>query len=378
MKYGAFENCYALTSLTIPAGLTAEFASKFTGYSNLAVVLTGTGSISNSAFSGFSSASGFSSDCRGLTNVTIGDDITSIGQAAFSGCSGLASITIGAGVSSFWTNSFNGCTSLERIEVDPANATYFSSQQILYNRVLASVALVPQKISGSITIPEGITSIGERAFSNCTSLTGINVASTNSEYSSVNGVLFNKERTLLIQYPAGHAVKAYTIPDSVGTIGAYSFEGCTALTSVTIPNRVGCEEILFGTTLYVDGVSTIESNAFAGCIGLTSVTFKGLDIDVYLVYISVGSGIKDHSDYETDLLIDIIQFFGPDSPSKLFDFFSKVIFGGKIVTDCYARGFYDNAFPQGSSSGSVGNALKTAYLAGGAGTYTRTASGWTK
>ena len=108
----------------------------------------------------------------------------------------------------------------------------------------------------SVTIPDSVTSIGEYAFSYCTSLTGIWVAEGNSHYSSdASGVLFNKDKTTLVQCPGAFS-GSYAIPNSVTSIVGYAFEGCASLTSVTIP----------------DGVTSIGGLAFCYCTSLTSVT----------------------------------------------------------------------------------------------------------
>jgi hypothetical protein len=106
-----------------------------------------------------------------------------------------------------------------------------------------------------ITIPNSVTSIGYLAFQNCTSLTAIDVDSGNSTYSSADGVLYNNDKIILIQYPAGKAVTTFTIPDSVIYIGNSAFSYCTSLTSVTISN----------------GVTSIAPDAFRGCVGLTAI-----------------------------------------------------------------------------------------------------------
>ena len=130
----------------------------------------------------------------------------------------------------------------------------------------------------SVTIPDSVTRIGEYAFSDCASLTGIWVAEGNSHYSSdVFGVLFNKDKTTLVQCPGAFA--AYAIPDSVTSIGEYAFGNCKSLTSVTIPDSVtsigdgafaGCRSLTSVTI--PDSVTSIGGRAFAGCRSLTSVT----------------------------------------------------------------------------------------------------------
>ena len=110
----------------------------------------------------------------------------------------------------------------------------------------------------SITIPASVTSIGNWPFNYCSKLTAINVASGNNAFTSENGVLYNKDKTTLIQYPGGKK-DSFTIPSSVTRIGGYAFIFCLGLTSVTIP----------------DSVTIIESYAFEKCGNLTSVTFEG-------------------------------------------------------------------------------------------------------
>lgn len=131
----------------------------------------------------------------------------------------------------------------------------------------------------SVTIPDSVTSIGNSAFSGCTGLTAINVDSQNRKYSSLDGVLFNKGKSRLIQYPIGNTRTSYTIPKSVTAIGSLAFRQCTSLTSVTIPNRVTsidnwtfyhCTSL---TSINIpNGVTNIGMYAFKGCTNLTSVT----------------------------------------------------------------------------------------------------------
>ena len=131
----------------------------------------------------------------------------------------------------------------------------------------------------SVTIPDSISSIGSAPFSACTNLATIIVGTANTAYSSVDGVLFNKSQTTLVQYPAGKSGSDYTIPDSVTVIAGGSFLGGTRLTGFTMPNSVAsignnafksCSSLTNATI--GNSVTNIGNNAFSSCSNLTSVT----------------------------------------------------------------------------------------------------------
>ena len=110
----------------------------------------------------------------------------------------------------------------------------------------------------NITIPDSVIRIGEEAFADCEVLTSITVDANNPNYASLNGVLFNKEKTKLICYPAGK-MGAYRISNDVTSIGEGAFHGCEGLTSITIP----------------DSVTSIGDRAFFVCSSLTNIRFNG-------------------------------------------------------------------------------------------------------
>src|SRR5262249_14780152 len=116
--------------------------------------------------------------------------------------------------------------------------------------------------------------IGDGAFARCASLIAITVDAVNPAYTSVDGVLFNKGQTTLLQYPAGK-VGSYVIPGSVANIGNFAISGCTGLTSIALPhhvNDIGYGAFSGSTSLISlvipDSVTNIQGFAFQSCANL--------------------------------------------------------------------------------------------------------------
>lgn len=176
-----------------------------------------------------------------------GYPVIAIGELAFDNCTSLASVIIPYGTTSIGNNAFWGCTSLANVTL-PDTITMIGSYAFQYCSSL-----------GSLTIPASVTNIEQSAFFLCSGLTNFSVDTSNPDYSSVDGVLFDKMQTTLIQYPLGLTNSNYIIPNGVTNIGAQAFDTCTSLTSVTIPNSV----------------TTIGDYAFAYCFNLASVNLPG-------------------------------------------------------------------------------------------------------
>ena len=215
---GAFYNCTALKKVTMPNGVT-------------------------------SIASGAFYNCIALTDLTIPKSVTSISSSAFYNCSSLTEMTVPNGVTILDAYTFYNCTSLKRVTIP-------GSVQSLGNNTFGYCTALTEVI-----IPEGLTSIGDSAFSDCSSLktlqlsgtvtsagsrmvtnclalTAVNVADSNQNYCSVEGVLFNKNKTSLLCYPSGKSAAGYSVPSGVTTIGDLALMNCKSLQSVTIPDSV--------------------------------------------------------------------------------------------------------------------------------------------
>ena len=223
-------------------------------------ISSGVTSIGNDAFS----------DCTSLTSVTIPNSVTSIGDYAFSDCSILTSVTIPDNVTSIGESAFDGTAYYNDISNWENNEVLYIGNHLIkvkttirgdYSIKENTICIADSAFGGcdnltSITIPNSVTSIGDDAFEDCNNLASITVNSNNNNYSSQDGVLFNKNKTTLIQYPMGNTRTSYTIPNSVTSIGSHAFYDCNNLTSVTIPNSV----------------TSIGGYAFYSCDNLTSIT----------------------------------------------------------------------------------------------------------
>ena len=319
---GTFYGCRSLTRIEIPSSVTSIECLAFYGCTSLTSIEipSSVTRIAAQVFYG----------CTSLTSIEIPSSVTSIGMWAFYNCTSLTSIEIPSSVASIGIYAFSRCVSLNSINVDKSNQEYSSEDGILFDKDKKELICYPAEkkekeynIPSSVTsigtyafgnctnltrieIPSSVTSIGGGAFDNCTSLTrmeipssvtsigtyafswcvslnSINVDKSNQEYSSEDGILFDKGKTKLITYPAGKKEKEYNIPSSVTSIGDYAFDNCTSLTRIEIPSSVTsigreafekCERL---TSIEIpSSVTSIGWNAFAYCTSLTDIEIQSI------------------------------------------------------------------------------------------------------
>lgn len=243
--------------------------------------------------------------CKNLVNITIPDSITSIGNNAFEYCASLKSVLIPGSVKSIGNAAFNRCESLMNIEVIKNNSNYFSQDGVLFDKNKTKLIQYPignKRIAydipngvksfgdcafdscstlKNITIPDSVTSIGWGVFSGSTSLTNIDVSENNLNYSSYEGVLFNKNKTELIKYPIGNERTSYNIPAGVINFGDV-FSDCKNLVNITIPNSVTnigvgafwqCANL--ASITITNSVTSIGNYAFYDCKNLKDIYYYG-------------------------------------------------------------------------------------------------------
>ena len=234
----AFSYCSGLTSVTIGNSVTSIGGAAFSGCSSLTSITIGSGvtSIGSSAFSG----------CSGLTSITIPDGVTSIGWYAFSGCSGLTSVTIPNSVTSIGERTFYDCSGLTSVTI-PDSVTSIYNFAFQYCSGLTSIT-IPDSVTSiggcafygcngltSVTIGNGVTTIGDSAFGGCSGIESLVVTTGNKKYHSANNCIIETETKKLI---VGCKTSIIPSDDSVISIGGAAFEGCSGLTSITIPDGV--------------------------------------------------------------------------------------------------------------------------------------------
>ena len=272
----AFENCAVLKEVELPDGLTEIYGGVF-------------------------------NSCKSLKKIQLPSKLTIMGESAFSDCIGLEKIDVPEAVTKIDDLVFNGCTSLSSIELHEGL------------KKIGKGAFKNCKALTNIRIPASVTSLSEALFRGCESMKSIRVEPKNKHYKSEpnkregnDHVLFNKNKSMIIAYPASSREVQYDIPDSVTSISDWAFCECKKLNRITIPDSVYeigegafCNCALLDEVEIPDSVVKIDDCAFRGCTSLEKVIIPDSVVDlgwglfdgceeIVTVYCNEGSAAFDY------------------------------------------------------------------------------------
>ena len=301
---GAFKNCEKLEKLDIGGGVESLMNEACRGCKRLEslVLPKNVRSVGESAFR----------DCTSMTRLLVENDDIELGERAFENCARLADITLADGISEIYGGVFNSCKALQNIKL-PANLTVLGESSFADCVSLGSID-IPEQVSKiddmvfngcinlrdvdmknkitkigkyafkdcksleKIYLPSSVNFIGIGPFRGCTMLKEIEVDPKSRYFKSVDNILFNKSKSVLVSFPPRQALTSYSIPDSVTEISAWAFCDCQSLEQIIIPDSVieigegafyQCESLR--ELVIPDSVDRIDDTAFRGCRNLETV-----------------------------------------------------------------------------------------------------------
>lgn len=211
--------------------------------------------------------------CNSVKSIEFPNTLEKIGEGAFFRCKSLESVEIPYGVTEICEDAFYSCESLVTVEIPNSvreiqNGAFASCKSLLSIELPDCLEKIGEstfrdcEILESITIPENVSEIGNGAFSSCESLELIEVDESNTDFCSVDGVLYDFMEETLFAYPSGKSESYFVVPESVTTIKKQAFSGSSKLKKIILS----------------DNIEEVEPEAFIGCKRLESIEFSALNI----------------------------------------------------------------------------------------------------
>ena len=310
---GAFFGCYSLKSIKITESVNSVGEYAFGRCSELKSVTVENGikSVSNQMFA----------DCNSLNEIVLPNSIESIGRRAFLNCQALKKFQLPDSIETIADYAFYSCSQLKSLSIsaktigDYAFSFCSELESVNFSDKLEIIGDESFNSTGlsEVSVPSAVSHIGERAFAT-NKIEKITVDENNQYYTSIDGVLFNKSETEIIDYPNYTQAESYAVPQSVTSIGEYAFGGdMQSLKNVTIPDTV--TEIGNGAFMDFYGLENIDipetvteigDNAFNGCSQLASITIPNSVTEIgasafrccsSLQSVNLTEGLKSIGDY---------------------------------------------------------------------------------
>ena len=202
-----------------------------------------------------------------LSSIMIPSSVKSIGDGAFRGCKQLNSVVVPNSVRTVGSFAFEDCVNLETVILS-------DKQEILQYKTFSGCIKLK-----AITIGTSLNSIGVDAFAKLNSLQAIYVSEQNASYASSNCVLYSKDLKTIVRYPSGKYSQSFAVPDNVEVIGDYAFANCSKIQEILLPNsvkKIG-EYAFSGCTIksivFPASVEVISRFAFENCKEIESLIF---------------------------------------------------------------------------------------------------------